>query len=108
MARQRLSQRDVAGILKWSQSRVAHCLTGRVELTVDDLERLAFAVSVSPLELVRDQGLEFVADLTPSELRFLHALRAKPQNERDAFFTIAQVSRDDGRRASKPRSKRSA
>lgn len=108
MARLRLSQRDIAGLLSWSQSRVAHLLTGRVEMTVDDLDRLAFAVSLSPLELVRDQGLEFVADLTPSELRALHALRALPEKQRDAFFTVLQVSRDDTRRATKPRTRRFA
>jgi transcriptional regulator with XRE-family HTH domain len=103
MAQKRLSQRDIAGILNWSQSRVAHLLTGRVAMTVDDLNHLAFAVSLSPLELVRDQGLEFVADLTPSELRAVQALRAKPEKERDAFFTVLQVSpRDDTRRAAKP------
>lgn len=110
MGRKKLSQRDIAALLQWSQSRVAHLLTGRVAMTVDDLDRLAFAVSLSPLELVRDQGLEFVADCTPSELRLLHALRALPEKMRDAWFTTLQVSpRDDVRHAAhKPRTKRFA
>ena len=61
----KLSQRDIAALLQWSQSRVAHLLTGRVAMTVDDLERLAFAVSLA-VGLVRDPGLEFV-DCTPSK-----------------------------------------
>jgi transcriptional regulator with XRE-family HTH domain len=91
MTKQRLSQRDVSGLLKWSQSRVAKLLTGRVELGVDDLGALAFAVGISPTEAVRDRGLEFCAELTPTELRMLEHLRLLPPEQRDAFFSILRA-----------------
>jgi transcriptional regulator with XRE-family HTH domain len=106
MTRKRLSQRDLAGLLEWSQSRVAHLLTGRVTMTVDDLSALAFAVSLSPLELVRDQGLEFVADLMPSELRILQAVRALPEKDREAFLRVLRISRDNQHSAVKPKTRR--
>lgn len=92
MARKAMSQRDVAGVLGWSQSRVAHILTGRVEMSVDDLAEFAFGLSISPTEAVRDHGLEFCADMTPSELRFLEALRQLPQPDQDAVMRLLRVA----------------
>lgn len=92
MARKDMSQRDVAGVLGWSQSRVAHILTGRVEMSVDDLAEFAFGLSISPTEAVRDHGLEFCADMTPSELRFLEALRQLPQPDQDAVMRLLRVA----------------
>ncbi len=86
-----MSQRDLAGILGWSQSRVAHLLTGRVEITVDDLAEMAFALGLSVLETVRDRGMEFCAEMTPSEMRVLDAVRALPQTDRDAFTHLLGV-----------------
>jgi transcriptional regulator with XRE-family HTH domain len=91
LARKELSQRDMAGILGWSQSRVAHILNGRVELTVDDLADFAFGVGLTIVECVRDHGLEFCADMTPTELRFLERIRQLPQADRDAFMQILDV-----------------
>jgi transcriptional regulator with XRE-family HTH domain len=88
MGRQKVSQRDVAGLLDWSQSKVAHVLTGRVELNVDDLAAFCFALRLSVVEAVRDQGLEFVADLTPTELRFLERIRQVPPPVLDAVKTL--------------------
>lgn len=88
MARLEMSQRDVAGILGWSQSHVAHILNGRVALTVDDLAEFAFGLNLSIVEAVRDRGMEFCAELTPSELRFLEIYRSLSQPNRDA---IAQI-----------------
>lgn len=89
MSRKHLSQRDLAGILEgWSQSRIAKLLTGRVHITLDDLESLCFAVGISPTEAVRDRGLEFCAEMTPTEMRLLEVLRGMPQDRREAFKLI--------------------
>lgn len=91
MERQKLSQREVSDLLRWSQSRVAKLLTGRVELTVDDLDAMCFALGIQLTEAVRDHGLEFCAEMTPSELRVLERIRQLPQNVLDAVMTIIDV-----------------
>lgn len=63
----------------WTQSKVHKILTGQVQLLVDDMELLAGIVGVTLVELTREPGREFVADLTPSELRLLNAIRDNPE-----------------------------
>lgn len=102
MVRLDMSQRDVAGILGWSQSRVAHILNRRVEMSVDDLAEFAQAVGIRPTECVRDHGLEFCADMTPTELRFVERIRQLDQPSRDAIMQILDVktkTRTQDRRA---------
>lgn len=83
-----VSQRDMAGWLGCSQSRVAKLLNGRVGLGVDDLEILCRAVGVSPTEAVRDRGLEFVADMKPTELRLLELFRRADKGTEDAIMFL--------------------
>ena len=100
MAKHDMSQRDVAGIVGWSQSKVAHILNGRVELNLDDLAEFCFGVGLSLTEAVRDRGMEFCAEMTPTELRFLELLRSMTQADRDAFFQLAGAKvKAEGRRA---------
>ncbi len=105
MTRLDMSQRDVAGILGWSQSRVAHLLTGRVEMSVDDLAEFGSALSIRPTELVRDHGLEFCADMTPTELRTLEHLRQLDPEVRDAWLRLLRVKAPESRRASPAKGK---
>jgi transcriptional regulator with XRE-family HTH domain len=95
MARQELSQRDVAGILTWSQSRVAHLLTGHVEMSIDDLAEFAQAVGVPPTEIIRDRGMEFCAEMSPTELRFLERMRQLTTDTTRWPDAIAQHRDDD-------------
>jgi len=108
MARQKLSTRDVAGLTKWSQSKVSHVLTAHVGLKVDDLADLCFALSLPVTEAVRDHGLEFCAEMTPTELRILERIRQLPPPVLDAVLTILDVrtkTRPQDRRASPPEKK---
>jgi transcriptional regulator with XRE-family HTH domain len=91
MDRLDLSQRDVANLLKWSQSKVAHQLTGRVEMSVDDLAELCFALNLNPTEAVRDRGMEFCAEMTPTELRILERIRQLPPPVLAAIMTLLDV-----------------
>lgn len=91
MTRRDMSQRDVAGLLGWTQSRVAHILTGRVEMSVDDLAEFAFGLGLVPTEVVRDRGMEFCAEMAPHELRVLEQLRQLPQADREAFIQVLGV-----------------
>lgn len=93
MTRKRLSQRELAQLLDWSQSRVAKLLTGRVEMGVSDLESLGFAIGVSPVEAVRDHGLEFLAEMTPTELRTLERIRQLPQPTIDALMQLLDIKK---------------
>lgn len=88
MQKKHLSQRDVAGMLNWSQSRVAKLMTGRVEMGLTDLEGLCFAVGLSPVEAVRDPGMQFCAEMTPTELRLLQQLRHLPRDVFEAMLLM--------------------
>lgn len=72
------SQRDVAGMLNTNQSRVNKLLNGRIAMNIDDLEEFCTALQLSATEIVRDRGLEFCADMTPTELRLLEQMRREP------------------------------
>lgn len=78
MTERRLSQRDLAETLKCSQSRIAKIMNGGVNLRVDDLNTLATAVGISLTEACRDRGVEFCAEMTPTELRVLERMRRRP------------------------------
>lgn len=85
------SEQDLADMLKWSQSRVSQKLTGKTPITLDELSALCMMLKMTPVEAVRDHGLEFCAEMTPTELRALENLRLLPQNERDAIITILRA-----------------
>ena len=87
-AKLKFSEQDIAGMLRWSQPRVAQKLSGRTDITLNELEALAFALSISPSEAVRDRGLEFMAEMTPTELRVLERLRQMSPTDRDAFIHL--------------------
>lgn len=93
MTRLELSQRDVAGLLGWSQSKVAHILTGHVVLSVDDLADFCFALGIRITEAVRDRGLQFCAEMTPSEFRTLEKIRQLPPPVLDAVMTLLDVKK---------------
>lgn len=106
MAAKNLNQADVAGRLEWTQSRVSKLLNGKVDLSVDILAALCFAVDVSLVEVVRDHGLEFCAEMTPSELRILERLRQLPPQVFEALMTLLQARTKtliEGRYAKKPK-----
>jgi len=95
LAHRRLSQRAIAAQAsrlldeQWTQSRVHKILTGYVSLHVDDLQVLAHIAGVTLTELVREPGREYVADLTPSELRLLRAVRDNPTTL-EPFLALAK------------------
>lgn len=99
MQKRHISQRDMAGQLKWSQSRVAKIMKGRVEMGLSELEAMCFIVGLSKAEVVRDQGLEFCADLAPHELRALEHLRALPAHIREATLITLAHNAGESKRA---------
>lgn len=92
MERKRLSQQEVADLLQWTQSKVTQKLNRRSPTTLDELEALCFAVGLSIVETVRDQGLEFVAEMTPSELRIVQRMRQLPPPVLQAILTILRLN----------------
>lgn len=79
MTERGITQRDLAETLHCSQGKVAKLLNGGVRLRLDELDVLARAVGLTLVEVVRDRGLEFFAEMTPTELRVLERLRRRPQ-----------------------------
>lgn len=106
-----LNQSDIAGMLAWTQSRVSKILNGKIQLGLDELAAICFALGISIVEVVRDHGLQFCAEMTPSEMRFLERLRQLPQTQRDAMmqlFHIESTTRPQERRAAPPRPRNKA
>lgn len=91
LTREKVSQQELADMIKWTQSRVAQKLTGRTPITLEELDALCFGLSLSPVEAVRDHGLEFCAELTPTELRMLEQIRRLPRPVIDAVLTLLRV-----------------
>ncbi len=90
-AKRDLSERDIAELIDWTQSRVAQKLSGRTPITLDELDSLCFALGLVPTEAVRDQGLEFCAEMAPFELRLLEKLRKLDAPTRDAILLLLDV-----------------
>lgn len=101
MGRKKLSQQDLADLIQWTQSRVAQKLTGRTPITLEELSALCFGVGLSLVEAVRDHGLEFCAQMTPSELRVHQRVRELPPAMVDALgqFLGIRMMRQEKRRA---------
>lgn len=92
MHERKVTQRDLAEAFDCSQGRIAKILNGGVNLRVSDVELLAKVVKLDLVEVMRDRGAEFVADLTPTELKMLTAYRRKHhlQNAIQVILGIAQ------------------
>lgn len=86
--RRGIVQRDIAGQLKWSQAKVAQKLGGRTPWTLEELDALCFIAGLNPTEAVRDRGVEFCAEMTPTEMRFLEIFRKASQADRDAVTQL--------------------
>lgn len=79
-----ISQRELAEALTketgelWTQPKIGKLLNGNVRLTVNDADAIAKVAGIFLTEAVRDRGLEFYAEMTPTELRVLERLRQRP------------------------------
>lgn len=91
-AKRKLSHRNIAGFLNWGFNKVTQKLTGRTPMTLNEFAALCFAVGMQPSEAVRDRGLEFCAEMTPTELRFLEHLRKLPQPAYEGLLHFLQVT----------------
>lgn len=91
MTERHITQDDLAARLNCSQSRVGKILNGGINLRVNDLDLIARAVGISTVEAVRDRGLEFYAEMTPTELRLLERFRQQRPEISAAFFTLLDV-----------------
>lgn len=81
----KLSQRKLAALLAketnalWNQMDVSRILKGSVKLKVDDLETIARVMGGAVVELVHEQGREYVADLLPLEKALIDLIREDPR-----------------------------
>ncbi len=97
--RKKIVQTDIAGQLQWSQAKVAQKLNGRTPWTLDELEGLCFIAGISPVEAIRDRGMEFCAEMTPTELRMLEHFRKLAPTVRDAYLTLLNIKNVEARQA---------
>ncbi len=95
MTRRGLTQSEVAAALHWNQAKLNKIMMGRVALTVDALDMICHAIGFNLCEAVRDRGMEFSAEMTPTELRTLEVMRALPEQVRDAYLKLLSVSQND-------------
>lgn len=86
-----VTQTDVSVFAGWSQSKVSKLLHGQLDISVDDLDVICTALGLSIVEAVRDHGLEFCAEMTPTELRLLERIRQLAPDQRAALMTILDV-----------------
>ncbi len=109
MERKKLTQTDVAVFAGWSESKTSKALHGKTALALDDLDALARAVGLPLTEVVRDHGVEFCAEMTPTQLRLVNRLRQLPPDVTDSLIRVLEVNantRVEERRAAPPRPKR--
>jgi hypothetical protein len=100
MHRTGLNQRDLAKQLNWSHGRLSKVLVGRTSLKYDDLVEVCDMIGLRLVEAVRDHGLEFVATMTPTELR-VHERYRQYVHLQPAIELILDV-KPDPRRAMPP------
>lgn len=76
----------------WLIDHVSKLLRGEIRLRVEDVVLMCEVAGVSLVELFREPGREFVADLTPTELRLIHALRDHPGIMRPLVDVVATLA----------------
>jgi len=106
MTKKRITGVDIAGRLRWSEGKVSKVLTGRTELGVDELDALCFAVGIPLTEAVRDQGIEFCAEMAPTELKILQQFREETEPVQNMILHVLHVGQQDPRRAHEPKRKK--
>lgn len=75
----------------WTQSRVGKLLSGAVELRLDDADAMAHALGLPMTEVIRDRGMEFYADLTPTQLRIVEYCRQSPELAQHVLAVFSHV-----------------
>lgn len=98
--RLKLTREDLGTFCKWTPTKVSQKLNGVSPITVDEMEAFCFAMNLQPTEVVRDRGLEFVAEMTPTELRLLEIIRALPRQAFDGLLHFLQVQQGAEKRQS--------
>ncbi len=99
MRDKKITQPDLAGMLSCSQSKVSKILTSAALLKVDTLGDLCQMVGIRVTEAVRDSGLEFVAEMTPTELRIFQHVQGMSERERHGLELLFGIPQTPVRRA---------
>jgi transcriptional regulator with XRE-family HTH domain len=97
--RRKQNQSDLAGLIGWTQSKVSKVLNGETELNLEDLDALCFGVGLRLTEVVRDHGLEFCAEMSPSELCILEGIRQRGPETAAAIMRLLYLKAPDAPQA---------
>jgi hypothetical protein len=82
---------DLAAWCRWTGSKVHQKLLGRSAMTLDEFDTLCHALDIRPTEVLRDRGLEFCAEMTPTEMRELEQLRRLPRHAREMIQMYLRI-----------------
>jgi len=77
---------------EWLVAHASKSINGHIRLRVEDLLLIALVADLSLVELFREPGRELVADLTPTELRLIHALRDHPEIMRPLVDVVLKLT----------------
>lgn len=77
---------------EWLIAHVSKILNGHIRLRVEDFLLMVDVAGLSLVDLVREPGRELIADLTPTELRLIHALRDHPAIMRPLVDVVATLT----------------
>lgn len=106
-----LNQRQLADALGWTPSKLGKVLAGKSTLGVAEMAAICGELMLSVVEAIRDPGMQFMADMTPTELRILDRIRqldtadkaaGRPGATTDAIMVVLDVrqhTRQQSRRA---------
>ena len=102
-----LTERGLADSLGWSQSQVSYKLSGRTELSVNDLEHVCSILRLRLVAVVRDPNLELCDEMTPAELRFFKRFREVSKPLHDLIVKCVEENAENLRLNGTPERRRS-
>lgn len=86
-----ITEQDMAEQLEWGYSKVTQKLRGRTPITVNEMAAMCEVLHITPLEVVRDPALEFVTEMSPTELRLFHRLSKLSAEKRAAVLLLLSI-----------------
>lgn len=109
MRAKRISQPDLASMMGTHQSWISKLMTGFADLKLDTLAEICLHLGLPVSEVIRDQGMEWYAEMTPTEKRVFDAYRALTPDEKDLFERLLYRARPappvERRHATEPKPK---
>ncbi|MCT4701185.1 helix-turn-helix domain-containing protein [Enterobacteriaceae bacterium H20N1] len=85
-----ISQKKLADLCGWAQSRIGNYESGSRNIGIDDAATIAKALGISPVELVFGENIT-ESWLTPKHRKLLALYDQLPEAEQDRMYDLFQV-----------------